>query len=140
MNLTNLSQVAKLNYVYIFILAILSFCYNFTACFFFTQEKPLQKSLQRGEDMQLDQLLSTLNAVAEHCLPSLLKTLFAWYDRQIPHKTRKPKSNKANKDVLSERRDVSYYSRFVLFKITNLNIYQLCGFEINLQYVCKLVG
>ena len=140
MNLTNLSQVAKLNYVYIFILAILSFCYNFTACFFFTQEKPLQKSLQRGEDMQLDQLLSTLNAVAEHCLPSLLKTLFAWYDRQIPHKTRKPKSNKANKDVLSERRDVSNNSLFVLFRIQHLNIYQLCGFEINLQYVCKLVG
>ena len=95
---------------------ILSLCYNFTTCFFFTQEKPLQKSLQRGEDMQLDQLLSTLNAVAEHCLPSLLKTLFAWYDRQIPHKTRKPKSNKANKDVLSERRDVSYYFLFVFCK------------------------
>ena len=94
----------------------MSFSYNFTTCFFFTQEKPLQKSLQRGEDMQLDQLLSTLNAVAEHCLPSLLKTLFAWYDRQIPHKTRKPKSNKANKDVLSERRDVSYYSLFVFCK------------------------
>ena len=117
---------------------IMSFSYNFTACFL-SQEKPLQKSLQRGEDMQLDQLLSTLNMVAEHCLPSLLKTLFAWYDRQIPHKTRKPKSNKANKDVLSERRDVSYYSLFVLFRIMNLDIYQLCGFEMSLQYSCKLV-
>ena len=94
----------------------MSFCHHFTTSLFFSQEKPLQKSLQRGEDMQLDQLLSTLNAVAEHCLPSLLKTLFAWYDRQIPHKTRKPKSNKANKDVLSERRDVSYYSLFVFCK------------------------
>ena len=45
-------------------------------------EKPLQKSLQRGEDSQFDQLLSSFGSVAEQCLPSLLKTLFAWYDRQ----------------------------------------------------------
>lgn len=79
---------------------------NIMVFFSILQERPLQKSLQRGEDTQLDQLLSTLNAVAEHCLPSLLKTLFAWYERQIPHKAHKPK-NKGNKDVLSERRDVS---------------------------------
>lgn len=41
-------------------------------------ERPLSKSLQRGEDVVFDQLLSTLGSVAEHCLPSLLKTLFAW--------------------------------------------------------------
>lgn len=41
-------------------------------------EKPLSKSLQRGEDVVFDQLLGTLGSVAEHCLPSLLKTLFAW--------------------------------------------------------------
>ena len=45
-------------------------------------DKPLSKSLQRGEDPQFDQLLSAFGTVAEHCLPSLLKTLFAWYDRQ----------------------------------------------------------
>jgi hypothetical protein len=45
-------------------------------------ERPLSKSLQRGEDNQFDQLLSTLGSVAEQCLPSLLKTLFAWYERQ----------------------------------------------------------
>ena len=28
------------------------------------------------------QLLSSLSAVAEHCLPSLLKTLFDWYELQ----------------------------------------------------------
>ena len=66
----------------------------------------MQKSLQRGEDPQLDQLLSTLNAVSEHCLPALIRTLFAWYDRQIPHQSQKPKA-KGSKDLLSERRDVS---------------------------------
>ncbi|KAF0292915.1 Protein furry [Amphibalanus amphitrite] len=45
-------------------------------------ERPLSKSLQRGEDAQFDQMLSTFGSAAEHCLPSLLRTLFAWYDRQ----------------------------------------------------------
>ncbi len=34
------------------------------------------------QDAQFDQLLSSFGSVAEHCLPSLLRTLFAWYDRQ----------------------------------------------------------
>ncbi|RWS16502.1 protein furry-like protein [Dinothrombium tinctorium] len=46
-------------------------------------EKPLSKSLQRGEDPVFDQLLTAFGSVAEHCLPSLLRTLFAWYDRQV---------------------------------------------------------
>ena len=45
-------------------------------------ERPLSKSLQRGEHSQFDQILSSFGTVAEHCLPSLLKTLFAWYERQ----------------------------------------------------------
>ncbi|XP_065059033.1 protein furry homolog-like isoform X2 [Rhopilema esculentum] len=45
-------------------------------------ERPLSKSLQRGEDPQFDQLLSSLSSVAEHCLSSLLRTLFQWYERQ----------------------------------------------------------
>lgn len=39
--------------------------------------------LQRGEDAQFDQLLSAFGSVAEHCLPSLLKALFSWYERQM---------------------------------------------------------
>jgi len=47
-------------------------------------DKPLSKlQLQRGEDPIFDQMLSALGSVAEHCLPSLLKTLFAWYERQL---------------------------------------------------------
>lgn len=38
--------------------------------------------MQRGEDPQFDQLLSTFGTVAEHCLPSLLYALLAWYRRQ----------------------------------------------------------
>lgn len=47
------------------------------------QERPLSKILQRGEDSQFDQLIVAFGTVAEHCLPSLLKTLFAWYERQL---------------------------------------------------------
>jgi hypothetical protein len=50
--------------------------------YFPSQARPLSKSFQRGEDPQFDQLISCLHAVAEHCLPALLRTLFAWYDRQ----------------------------------------------------------
>jgi hypothetical protein len=46
------------------------------------QDRSLSKSLQRGEDAQFDQLLSSFGSVAEHCLPSLLRTLFAWFERQ----------------------------------------------------------
>ncbi len=45
-------------------------------------DKPLAKSLQKGEDTHFDQILSAFGSVAEHCLPSILKTLFAWYERQ----------------------------------------------------------
>ena len=30
----------------------------------------------------MDQLLSTFGCLAEHCLPSILRTLFSWHDRQ----------------------------------------------------------
>lgn len=50
-----------------------------------TADKNLSKLLQRGEDSQFDQLLSTLGSVAEHCLPSLLTILIAWRQRQISH-------------------------------------------------------
>lgn len=43
----------------------------------------MSKILQRGEDNQFDQLIVAFGTVAEHCLPSLLKTLFAWYERQL---------------------------------------------------------
>ncbi|KAI1301913.1 Protein furry -like protein-like [Halotydeus destructor] len=46
-------------------------------------EKPLSKSLQRGEDLVFDQLLTAFGSVAENCLPSLLRTLFAWYEIQL---------------------------------------------------------
>jgi hypothetical protein len=36
-------------------------------------ERPLSKSLQRGEFPQFDQLLSSFGSVAEHCLPSVNK-------------------------------------------------------------------
>lgn len=46
-------------------------------------EKQLAKSLQRGEDPIFDQLLIALGSVAEHCLPSQLRILFDWYQKQI---------------------------------------------------------
>ncbi|XP_077984034.1 protein furry homolog-like [Glandiceps talaboti] len=91
-------------------------------------ESPLQRSLQRGEDPQFDQLLSSLGSVAEHCLPSLLKCLFEWYDIQNGEiaqeerqktsvKTTTAAAGKGEKDYLYERRDLSVDFLFCLVLI-----------------------
>ncbi|XP_041918938.1 protein furry homolog [Alosa sapidissima] len=77
-------------------------------------EKPLSKSLQRGEDPQFDQLISTMSSLAEYCLPSILRTLFDWYKRQNgmeddsrPRHSTKSKNDDHQKDYLLERRDLA---------------------------------
>uniref|UniRef100_A0A8C1NKX0 Furry homolog a (Drosophila) n=1 Tax=Cyprinus carpio TaxID=7962 RepID=A0A8C1NKX0_CYPCA len=80
-------------------------------------EKPLVKSLQRGEDPQFDQLISTMSSLAEYCLPSILRTLFDWYKRQNgvddesheyrPRSDTKSKNDEQQKDYLLERRDLA---------------------------------
>ncbi|XP_016429963.1 protein furry homolog [Sinocyclocheilus rhinocerous] len=80
-------------------------------------EKPLVKSLQRGEDPQFDQLISTMSSLAEYCLPSILRTLFDWYKRQNgvddesheyrPRSNTKSKNDEQQKDYLLERRDLA---------------------------------
>ncbi|KAI1893589.1 hypothetical protein AGOR_G00125280 [Albula goreensis] len=80
-------------------------------------EKPLTKSLQRGEDPQFDQLISTMSSLAEYCLPSMLRTLFDWYKRQNgledesheykPRASTKSKSDEQQRDYLLERRDLA---------------------------------
>ncbi|XP_008307519.1 protein furry homolog isoform X2 [Cynoglossus semilaevis] len=80
-------------------------------------EKPLTKSLQRGEDPQFDQLISTMSSLAEYCLPSILRTLFDWYRRQNgleeelheyrPRASTKSKTDEQQKDYLLERRDLA---------------------------------
>uniref|UniRef100_A0A3B4BUU4 Furry homolog a (Drosophila) n=1 Tax=Pygocentrus nattereri TaxID=42514 RepID=A0A3B4BUU4_PYGNA len=77
-------------------------------------EKPLTKSLQRGEDPQFDQLISTMSSLAEYCLPSILRTLFDWYKRQNGEEDEsheyRPRSNtndEQQRDYLLERRDLA---------------------------------
>ncbi|TRY90957.1 hypothetical protein DNTS_022192 [Danionella cerebrum] len=80
-------------------------------------EKPLTRSLQRGEDPQFDQLISTMSSLAEYCLPSILRTLFDWYKRQNgledesheyrPRANTKSKNDEQQKDYLMERRDLA---------------------------------
>ncbi|XP_058267877.1 protein furry homolog isoform X3 [Hemibagrus wyckioides] len=80
-------------------------------------EKLLTKSLQRGEDHQFDQVISTMSSLAEYCLPSILRTLFDWYKRQNgledesheyrPRANTKSKNDEQQKDYLLERRDLA---------------------------------
>ncbi|XP_075892588.1 protein furry homolog isoform X2 [Nelusetta ayraudi] len=90
-------------------------------------EKPLTKSLQRGEDPQFDQLISTMSSLAEYCLPSILRTLFDWYKRQNgleeelheyrPRANTKSKNDEQQKDYLLERRDLAIDFIFALVLI-----------------------
>lgn len=90
-------------------------------------ERPVSKSLQRGEDAVFDQLLCAFGSVAEHCLPSLLRTLFAWYDRQTVETVdvqrsradsrAKSESEPRSSDYLHERRDLAIEFIFCLVLI-----------------------
>uniref|UniRef100_A0A3P8VWM4 Cell morphogenesis protein N-terminal domain-containing protein n=1 Tax=Cynoglossus semilaevis TaxID=244447 RepID=A0A3P8VWM4_CYNSE len=90
-------------------------------------EKPLNKSLQRGEDPQFDQLISSMSSLAEYCLPSILRTLFDWYKRQNgledesheyrPRANTKSKNDEQQKDYLLERRDLAIDFMFSLVLI-----------------------
>ncbi|KAM3615784.1 uncharacterized protein V6R79_007759 [Siganus canaliculatus] len=90
-------------------------------------EKPLTKSLQRGEDPQFDQLISTMSSLAEYCLPSILRTLFDWYKRQNgleeelheyrPRANTKSKNDEQQRDYLLERRDLAIDFIFALVLI-----------------------
>uniref|UniRef100_A0A672ZQD1 Furry homolog, like n=1 Tax=Sphaeramia orbicularis TaxID=375764 RepID=A0A672ZQD1_9TELE len=86
-------------------------------------------SLQRGEDAQFDQLISSMSSIAEHCLPSLLRTLFDWYRRQSgtedesyeyrPRSSTKSKGDEQHrdKDYLLERRDLAIDFIFCLVSV-----------------------
>ncbi|KAL7630650.1 UNVERIFIED_CONTAM: hypothetical protein RMT77_019147, partial [Armadillidium vulgare] len=95
-------------------------------------ERSLSKSLQRGEDSTFDQLLSAFGNVSEQCLPSFLRTLFAWYTRQgviewgsMDGKYKQDPSKKGSdswnagveKEQLSERRDLAVDFIFCLVLI-----------------------
>ncbi|XP_069057619.1 protein furry homolog-like isoform X2 [Pleurodeles waltl] len=92
-------------------------------------EKLLSRSLQRGEDPQFDQLISSMSSVAEHCLPSLLRTLFDWYKRQNgtedesyeyrPRSSTKSKGDdqQRERDYLLERRDLAVDFIFCLVSV-----------------------
>ncbi|XP_037630282.1 protein furry homolog isoform X1 [Sebastes umbrosus] len=98
-------------------------------------EKPLTKSLQRGEDPQFDQLISTMSSLAEYCLPSILRTLFDWYKRQNgleeelheyrPRSNTKTKNDEQQRDYLLERRDLAIDFIFSLVLIEVLKQMQL---------------
>ncbi|KAM6401847.1 LOW QUALITY PROTEIN: protein furry homolog-like [Pluvialis apricaria] len=91
-------------------------------------EKLLSRSLQRGEDLQFDQLISSRDSVAEHCL-LLFRTLCDWYRRQNgtedesyeyrPRSSTKSKGDdqQRERDYLLERRDLAVDFIFCLVLI-----------------------
>ena len=115
-------------------------------------ERPLSKSLQRGEDPHFDQLLSAFGSVAEHCLPSILKTLIAWYEKQgvewIVSDYKPSKSDSKGKfelslvsemEFVSERRDLAVEFIFCLVLIEVLKQFHVHpGHEELVHYIENL--
>ena len=115
-------------------------------------ERPLSKSLQRGEDLHFDQILSAFGSVAEHCLPSILKTLIAWYEKQgvewIVSDYVKSKADSKGKfelshvsemEFVSERRDLAVEFIFCLVLIEVLKQLQVHpGHEDLVHYIENL--
>uniref|UniRef100_A0A673C9G1 Furry homolog a (Drosophila) n=1 Tax=Sphaeramia orbicularis TaxID=375764 RepID=A0A673C9G1_9TELE len=99
-------------------------------------EKPLTKSLQRGEDPQFDQMISTMSSLAEYCLPSILRTLFDWYKRQNgleeelheyrPRANTKSKNDEQQRDYLLERRDLAID---FIFSLVLIEVLKQLGFS-----------
>lgn len=76
-------------------------------------ERPLEKSLRKNEDPQFDQLVSSLGSVAEQCLPSILRTLFAWYERQgiewiVSDYTKSKGDSKGKSDLIGLRSETEF--------------------------------
>nr|XP_040568440.1 LOW QUALITY PROTEIN: protein furry-like [Lepeophtheirus salmonis] len=113
-------------------------------------DRPISKSLQRGEDPQFDQLLSAFGSVAENTLPSLLKTLFAWYEKQgvewLSHNDPKGGSSFSSKgkadfisgeqEFIAEKRDLAIEFIFCLLLIEVLKTLPVHpGHEDLVQYI-----
>ncbi|XP_048776244.2 protein furry homolog-like isoform X2 [Ostrea edulis] len=107
-------------------------------------EKPLAKSLQRGEDSQFDQILGAMGIVAEQSLPSILQSLFAWFEKQnmIEESSqldaRQRHRSKGSKDFLCERRDLAVefvYCLVLIEVLAKLNFHP--GYEELVVYIIK---
>ncbi|XP_051813664.1 protein furry homolog isoform X3 [Acanthochromis polyacanthus] len=107
-------------------------------------EKPLTKSLQRGEDPQFDQLISTMSSLAEYSLPSILRTLFDWYKRQNgleeelheyrPRANTKSKNDEQQRDYLLERRDLAIdfiFSLVLIEVLKQMSLYPVLDSLVN---------
>ncbi|MGH0127200.1 UNVERIFIED_CONTAM: hypothetical protein FKN15_051317 [Acipenser sinensis] len=88
-------------------------------------------------------LISSMSSIAEHCLPSLLRTLFDWYRRQNgtedesyeyrPRSSTKSKGDEQHrdKDYLLERRDLAIDFMFCLVLVEVLKQVSGCQEEVH---------
>lgn len=74
----------------------------------------MKECFHKGSDNQFDHLISTLANVSENCLPSILKSLFSWYDHQLNAKLNLG-------DTLEERKELVVSSILCIVLIEILN-------------------
>lgn len=96
-------------------------------------EKPLAKWLQRGEDPIFDQLLTAFGSTAEHCLPSQLRILFDWYERQMSATAVFAEENQRLLRSTNESQQFSIKSG----SLTKSNIQSIDNSELELYYTLE---
>lgn len=76
------------------------------------KDKPLFKPLYRSEDPNYDQILEAVGSISEYCLPSLLKSLIAWYHHQLAideHVQKRPTSLVDNYSQQQQQHNSDYH-------------------------------
>lgn len=84
------------------IFSILKIVKNFKTqleLFFLKKDKRLRDCFQKNEDLQFDKLITTMSQVAEHSLPSLIRTLLIWHESQLANLSYLKQLNQQQNDV-----------------------------------------
>ncbi|GMT19926.1 hypothetical protein PFISCL1PPCAC_11223, partial [Pristionchus fissidentatus] len=102
-------------------------------------EKLINKSLQRGEDTYMDNLINTLDDLAELCLPSVLKAVISWYERK--EKEILEKINPANENRFRLQKKLmaaNYLASLVFIEVLPQAEFHLSVCDDQINYILNL--
>ncbi|GMS90096.1 hypothetical protein PENTCL1PPCAC_12271, partial [Pristionchus entomophagus] len=102
-------------------------------------EKLMNKTLQRGEDPYMDNLINTLDDLSELCLPSVLKAVISWYERK--EKEILEKINPANENRFRLQKKLmaaNYLASLVFIEVLPQAEFHLSVCENQINYILNL--
>ncbi|GMR43360.1 hypothetical protein PMAYCL1PPCAC_13555 [Pristionchus mayeri] len=102
-------------------------------------DKLMNKTLQRGEDPYMDNLINTLDDLSELCLPSVLKAVISWYERK--EKEILEKINPANENRFRLQKKLmaaNYLASLVFIEVLPQAEFHLTVCEDQINYILNL--